>query len=70
MDGRHLASLKGFEPLKTFLFIGRLYSSAMCYPMKDCDVIDIGLHVIKCCGMYSEEYKNWITNEYKSPTIF
>ncbi len=28
--------------------------------MKDCNIIDIGLSVIKQCGMYSEEYKNWI----------
>ena len=37
--------------------------------MDDRDVIDIGLRVIKRCGMYSEEYKNWITRENESPPI-
>jgi hypothetical protein len=37
--------------------------------MRDRDVINIGLHVIKCCGMYSEEYKNWIAREHVSPPI-
>ena len=60
---------KGFEPLATRLFIGATYASAARYPMRDCDVIDIGLRVIKRCGMYSEEYKNWITREHESPPI-
>jgi hypothetical protein len=51
---------KGFEPLATCLFIGASYISAACYPMDDPDIIDIGLCVIKCCGMYAKEYKNWI----------
>ena len=51
---------KGFKPLVTPLFIGTLHASATRYPMWNCDVIDIGLHVIKRCRMYSEEYKNWI----------
>jgi hypothetical protein len=37
--------------------------------MWDCNVIDIGLHIIKRCGMYSEEYKNWIAGEHESPPI-
>jgi hypothetical protein len=37
----------GFEPLATRLFIGASYASAARYPMDDCDVIDIGLRVIK-----------------------
>jgi len=59
----------GFEPLATRLFIGASYASAACYPMDDRDVIDIGLRVIKRCGMYSEEYKNWIVRENKTPPI-
>ena len=35
--------------------------------MDDRDVIDMGLRVIKRCGMYSEEYKNWITRKNKTP---
>ncbi len=52
---------KGFEPLAMHLFIGASYASAACYPMDDQDVIDIGLHIIKHCGMYAEKYKNWIS---------
>ena len=48
----------GFEPLATRLFIGTSYAGAVQYPMQDCDLIRIGLHLIKHCGMYSEEYKN------------
>ena len=50
----------GFEPLATHLFVGASYASASCFPMDDRDVIDISLRIIKRCGMYSEEYKNWI----------
>ncbi len=28
--------------------------------MEERDIIDIGLRVIKCCGMYAKEYKAWI----------
>jgi hypothetical protein len=59
----------GFEPLATRLLIDASYASAARYPMDDRDVIDIGLHVIKRCGMYSEEYKKWITCENKTPAI-
>jgi len=37
--------------------------------MDDSDVIDFGLRVIKRCGMYSEEYKNWIARENETPPI-
>jgi len=57
----------GFELLATRLFIGASYASAARYPMDDRNVIDIGLRVIKRCGMYSEEYKKWIARENKTP---
>ena len=60
---------KGFEPLATRLFIGASYAIAARYPMRDYDIIDIGLRVIKRCGMYSKEYKNWIAREHVSPPI-
>jgi hypothetical protein len=60
---------KGFEPLATRLFIGMSYASAACYPMDNCDVIDIGLCVIKRCGMYAKEYKNWISHKNAVPPI-
>jgi hypothetical protein len=59
----------GFEPLATRLFIGASYASVARYPMDDRDIIDIGLHIIKCCGMYSEENKNWIAHENKTLAI-
>ncbi len=37
--------------------------------MNNHDVIDIGLHVINHCGMYTEEYKNWILYENAVPPI-
>jgi hypothetical protein len=50
----------GFEQLVTWLFLGALYASAARYSMEECDIIDIGLRVIKHCGMYAKEYKAWI----------
>ncbi len=50
----------GFEQLVTRLFLGAAYASAARYPMEERDIIDIGLRVVKCCGMYAEEYKTWI----------
>jgi hypothetical protein len=60
---------KGFKPLATRLFNGASYASAACYPMDDHDFIDTGLHVIKRCGMYAKEYKNWISCENAVPPI-
>jgi hypothetical protein len=58
-----------FEPLAMCLFIGTSYASAACYPMDDHDVIDIGLGVIKHCGMYVEECKYWISHKNAVPPI-
>jgi hypothetical protein len=59
----------GFEPLAMRLFVGASYASAARYPMNDCRVIDIRLRVIKQCGMYSEEFKNWIARKSKTLAI-
>ena len=37
----------GFKPLATRLFAGASYASVARYLMDDCDVIDIGLRIIK-----------------------
>jgi hypothetical protein len=50
----------GFEQLVLRPFLGKSYASTARYPMEECDIIDIGLHVIKRCGMYAKEYKVWI----------
>jgi hypothetical protein len=47
-----------FEPLTMHLFIGASHTSVTLYPMRDYNIIDIDLHVIKRYGMYSEKYKN------------
>jgi hypothetical protein len=60
---------KGFEPLTMYLFIGTSYASTARYPMDDHDVIDIGLHVIKHCGMYAKEYKNLASRKNLVPPI-
>jgi hypothetical protein len=60
---------KGFEHLAMHLFIGISYASTARYPMDDRDVIDIGLRIIKHCGMYAKEYKNWILCENAVPPI-
>jgi hypothetical protein len=42
---------EGFEPLATHLFIGVSYASTARYPIDDRDIINIGLCVIKHCGI-------------------
>ncbi len=60
---------KGFKPLATHLFIGTSHASAARYPMDKCNVINISLRVIKHCGMYAEEYKNWILHKNRVPLV-
>jgi hypothetical protein len=61
---------EGFKPLAMHLFIGTSYASAACYPMDNRVVIDIvGLRIIKRCGMYAKEYKNWILCKNAVPLI-
>ncbi len=60
---------EGFEPLAMRLFISASYASTARYPMDNRDVIDIGLRVIKRCGMYAKEYKNWISCKNGVPLI-
>jgi hypothetical protein len=59
----------GFKPLAMRLFVGASYANVARYPMNNRNVIDIGLHVIKWCGMYSKEYKNWIACESETLAI-
>ncbi len=37
--------------------------------MDNSDTINIGLRIIKCCGMYAEECKNWILCKNLVPLI-
>jgi hypothetical protein len=59
----------GFDSLIHRLFTGAGYFSSAGYSMHDADIINIGLRVIKRCGMYSEEYKQWIAREAICPKI-
>ncbi len=47
----------GFDALILRLFTGAAYASSAGFKMNDVDIVDIGLCLIKQCGMYSEEYK-------------
>jgi hypothetical protein len=53
----------GFDALILRLFTGAAYASSAGYKMNNVNIIDIGLHLIKRCGMYAEEYKAWIAWE-------
>jgi hypothetical protein len=55
MDGSRLAPCQQFQVLRHF--IGGYYAGCAGYPMVDCNIIDIGLCIIKQCGMYAKEYK-------------
>jgi hypothetical protein len=37
--------------------------------MDDCDIIVVGLRIIKRCRMDAEEYKNWISRKNAAPPI-
>jgi hypothetical protein len=54
---------KGFKPLTTCLFIGTSYPGTARHLMDNCNVINIGMRIIKRCGVYAKEYKNWIQRE-------
>jgi hypothetical protein len=59
----------GFNHLVLRLFTGVAFASSAGYPMNDVNVVDIGLRVIKCCSMYTEEYKQWIARKAIRPCI-
>ncbi len=59
----------GFDTLALHLFTGAAYAGCTGYTMADRNIVDIGLRVIKRCGMYAEEYKAWIAREFKRPRI-
>jgi hypothetical protein len=59
----------GFDHFVLRLFTGAAFTSSAGYPMNDIDIINIGLHVIKRCSMYTKEYKQWIAREAIRPRI-
>jgi hypothetical protein len=58
-----------FEPLTMYLFIGASYTSMACYPKDNCNIINISLRIITCCGMYTDEYQYWIFCKNEVPPI-
>jgi hypothetical protein len=59
----------GFDALILRRFTGAAYASSMGFKMNDVIILNIGLRIIKQCGMYSEEYKAWIACEAIRPCI-
>jgi hypothetical protein len=60
---------EGFDVLIIRLFTGAAFASSTGCKMNDVDIVDIGLCIIKRCGMYGEEYKAWIAREAIRPHI-
>ncbi len=59
----------GFDALILLLFTGAAYVSSVGYRMNDVDIINIGLRIIKRCGMCGKEYKAWIACKTVCPCI-
>jgi hypothetical protein len=59
----------GFDTLVLHLFTGVAYAGCTGYTMANRDIVNIGLRIIKRCGMYNEEYKAWIACKSKCPRI-
>jgi hypothetical protein len=58
-----------FDALTLRLFTSTAYANATGYPIVDCDIVGIGIRVIKRCGLYVEEYKSWIARVTTTPRI-
>ena len=52
---------QGFELLVARLFRGATFANLAKYPIPDADIIDIGIRVLHCTGLFAAEYKSWIT---------
>jgi hypothetical protein len=59
----------GFDALILRLFTSATYASSAGFKMNDVNIVNIRLHIIKRCGMYSEEYKAWIACKSICPAI-
>jgi hypothetical protein len=59
----------GFDAVILCLFTGAAYASSTGCKMNDVNIVDIGLRIIKQCGMYSKEYKAWIACKSICPAI-
>jgi hypothetical protein len=59
----------GFDALILRLFTRAAYASSAGFKMNEVNIVDIGLCIIKQCGMYIKEYKAWIACEAIRPRI-
>jgi hypothetical protein len=59
----------GLDTLVLCLFTGTAFTGCTNFTMAGHNIVDIGLHVIKQCGMYAKEYKAWIARKAISPRI-
>jgi hypothetical protein len=59
----------GFDTLVLCLFTGTAFAGCINFTMADHDIVNIGLRVIKWCGMYAKEYKAWIACKAINPRI-
>jgi hypothetical protein len=50
-------STNGFDTLALRLFTGVAYTGCTRYTMAECTIVNVGLCLIKRCGMYVKEYK-------------
>jgi hypothetical protein len=70
---QHMAAnwhpINGFNTLVLCLFTGAAFAGYTNFTMADRDIVNIGLHVIKQCGMYAKEYKVWIACKAICPRI-
>ncbi len=62
-------SADGFDVLLLRLFSNAAFTGCTSFAMNDHNIVDIGLCMIKCCGMYAKEYKAWIACEAIRPNI-
>ena len=50
-----------FELLVARLFHGATFVNLTKYPILDIDIVNIGIRVLHCTGLFAKEYKAWIT---------
>ena len=56
---------EGFEALADRINMGIQYAQYADKPIADGDIVDIAKRIIKRCGLFPEEYKEWITQDGK-----
>jgi hypothetical protein len=59
----------GFDALILRLFTGAAYDSSAGFRMNSINIVNIGLCIIKQCGIYGMEYKAWIACKAIHPCI-